>query len=71
MNVGGCVVDEDYCSNLCMTIFDHSDKPFHVSRGDRVAQLICQKICYPDLEEVEELDDIECGKNGLGSTGCN
>jgi len=54
-----------------MTIFDHSDKPFHVSRGDRVAQLICQKICYPDLEEVEELDDIECGKNGLGSTGCN
>jgi len=47
------VVDEDYRGNLGVVLFNHSDKPFNVSRGDRIAQLICQRICYPELEEVK------------------
>jgi dUTP pyrophosphatase len=50
INEGGGVVDEDYHGNLCMILFNRSDKPFHIYRGDRVAQLICQKIFCPDLE---------------------
>lgn len=26
---------------------------FPVKKGDRVAQLVCERICYPDLEEQE------------------
>ena len=40
-------------------------------RGDRVAQLLCQKIHYPDLGKVQELDNTERGKNGFDSTGRN
>jgi dUTP pyrophosphatase len=61
--VGTGVVDEDYHGNLSMILFNHSDKPFHVSPGDRIAEPICQNIYYPDLEEVQELDDTESGKN--------
>jgi uncharacterized membrane protein len=46
-------VDEDYRGNLGVVLFNHSDKPFIVSRGDRIAQLICQQIYYPELQEVE------------------
>ena len=41
--------------------------PFTVSRGDRIAQLICEKIYYPILEEVKILDITERGERGFGS----
>jgi dUTP pyrophosphatase len=44
INVGCGVVDEDFQGNLSMILFNHSDKPFHIHRGDRVAQLICQRF---------------------------
>lgn len=69
IDVGAGVVDEDYRGNIGVVLFNHSDKPFNVSRGDRIAQLICQQIYYPELEEVKELDDTERGKDGFGSTG--
>lgn len=47
------VVDEDYRGNLGVVLFNHSDQPFNISYGDRIAQLICQKIYYPELQEVE------------------
>jgi len=71
INVGGGVVDEDFHGNLSMILFKHSDNPFHIHRGDRVAQIICQKIFYPDLGEVKELNENERGNNGFGSTGRN
>ena len=42
-----------------------------VSKGDRVAQLICERIYYPDIEEVSQLTDTERGAGGYGSTGKN
>jgi dUTP pyrophosphatase len=54
-----------------MVIFNHSDKPFNVSRGDCITQLIGEQICYPELEEVKELDDTERGKDEFDSTGRN
>ena len=40
---------------MAVILFNHSDKPFVINRGDRVAQLICEKIYYPVLEEEEVL----------------
>ena len=39
--------------------------------GERVAQLICEKIEYPETCEVQALGDIERDTGGFGSTGRN
>jgi dUTP pyrophosphatase len=40
-----------------------------VKKGDRIAQFICERIVYPELEEVDDLDDTERSAGGFGSTG--
>uniref|UniRef100_A0A034VXR2 Deoxyuridine 5'-triphosphate nucleotidohydrolase n=1 Tax=Bactrocera dorsalis TaxID=27457 RepID=A0A034VXR2_BACDO len=69
IDVGAGVVDEDYRGNLGVVLFNHSDEDFEVKRGDRIAQFICERIFYPELEEVDKLDDTERGAGGFGSTG--
>ncbi|GFY57760.1 deoxyuridine 5'-triphosphate nucleotidohydrolase, partial [Trichonephila inaurata madagascariensis] len=71
IDVGAGVVDEDYRGNLGVVLFNFGSEPFKVMKGDRIAQFICEKISYPELEEVENLDDTERGKGGFGSTGTN
>lgn len=51
-NLAG-VVDEDYRGILKVVLFNHSDTDFEVKAGDRIAQLICERIYYPDIEEVK------------------
>ena len=53
IDVGGGVVDTDYRGNVGVVLYNHSDLPFTVSRGDRIAQLICEQIYYPAFEEEE------------------
>lgn len=50
-------------------LFNHSDNDFKVLPGDRIAQLICEKIAYPEIQEVESLNTTERGAGGFGSTG--
>ncbi|XP_033844564.1 deoxyuridine 5'-triphosphate nucleotidohydrolase, mitochondrial [Periophthalmus magnuspinnatus] len=71
IDVGAGVVDEDYRGNVGVVLFNFNKEPFEVKKGDRVAQLVCEKICYPDLEELETLDETERGAGGFGSTGRN
>lgn len=40
-----------------------------MSKGDRVAQLILERIATPEVVEVENLDDTARGAGGYGSTG--
>lgn len=40
-----------------------------MKRGDRIAQLILERISMADAVEVEELADTERGSGGFGSTG--
>lgn len=69
IDVGAGVVDEDYRGNLGVVLFNHSDLDFEVKKGDRIAQFICERIFYPELEEVKSLTDTERGAGGFGSTG--
>lgn len=52
-----------------MVLYNHGDKEFKITPGDRVAQLICEKIVYPDIQEVDTLKDTDRGDGGFGSTG--
>ena len=44
-------------------------EPFAVQRGDRIAQLVIQKVEYVEWEEVAELDSTSRDAFGFGSTG--
>uniref|UniRef100_A0A8C5WEA9 Deoxyuridine 5'-triphosphate nucleotidohydrolase n=1 Tax=Leptobrachium leishanense TaxID=445787 RepID=A0A8C5WEA9_9ANUR len=71
IDVGAGVIDEDYRGNVGVVMFNFGKEPFVVTKGDRVAQLICERIVYPDLHEVKVLDGTERGDGGFGSTGKN
>ncbi|KAG7189126.1 hypothetical protein KM043_008694 [Ampulex compressa] len=71
IDVGAGVIDADYRGNVKVVLFNHSNEDFKVSPGDRVAQLICEKISYPELQEVDNLNDTDRGEGGFGSTGQN
>lgn len=71
IDVGAGVIDADYRGNVGVVLFNHSNEPFKISPGDRIAQLICEKIIYPELQEVNNLDNTDRGDGGFGSTGKN
>ena len=64
-------MDEDYRGNVGVVMFNHAETEFVVKKGDRIAQLVCEKIAYPDIEVMESLDNTERGEGGFGSTGTN
>ena len=69
IDIEACVIDGDYRGNVGIVIFNHSETDFIIKVGDRVAQLICEKISYPDLQIIDELDEADRDKKGFGSTG--
>lgn len=69
IDVGAGVIDEDYRGNVGVVLFNHAAVPFEIKKGDRIAQLICEQIFYPTIEEVETLSITERGAGGFGSTG--
>jgi deoxyuridine 5'-triphosphate nucleotidohydrolase len=68
---GAGVVDADYRNTIGVILFNHNDEDFEVKKGDRIAQLIFEKIYTPLLEviEADELSETERGMKGFGSTG--
>ena len=80
IDTGAGVVDEDYRGPLKVLLFNHSDVDFQgitfandslilVAEGDRIAQLVLEKIYTPEVVEVESLNETERGVGGFGSTG--
>lgn len=69
IDVGAGVIDADYRGPVGVILFNHSDVDFEVKLGDRIAQLIIEKIVTPEAMEVEDLDDTVRGEGGFGSTG--
>lgn len=45
----------------------HND--IHISKGDRIAQLVIQKVPVVELVETAELSSTDRGDNGFGSSG--
>ncbi|KAF7847989.1 hypothetical protein BT93_L2386 [Corymbia citriodora subsp. variegata] len=69
IDVGAGVIDADYRGPVGVILFNHSDADFQVKAGDRIAQLIIEKIMTPDVLEVKDLDSTLRGEGGFGSTG--
>ena len=63
------VIDSDYRGELKVGLVNISDKPFTVSNGERIAQLVIAPVIVPEVVEVNELDETERAAGGFGSTG--
>ncbi|OAD71685.1 hypothetical protein PHYBLDRAFT_57807 [Phycomyces blakesleeanus NRRL 1555(-)] len=69
LDTGAGVIDADYRGPLGVVMFNFSKEDYQVKVGDRVAQLILERIFTPEVVEVEELDMTVRGHNGYGSSG--
>ncbi|KAL2651623.1 hypothetical protein R1flu_019751 [Riccia fluitans] len=69
IDVGAGVIDADYRGPLGVILFNHSDVDFPIKAGDRIAQLILERIITPEVMEVDDLDSTIRGEGGFGSTG--
>ena len=68
ITTGAGVIDADYRGIVFVLLFNHSDKDLEVKKGDRIAQLILEKIATPEIEQVDSLDETTRGSQGFGST---
>lgn len=74
IDVGAGVIDADYRGNVGVLLFNldfMKNEVFTVKKGDRIAQLVIERIELLELEELESLDDTVRGAGGFGSTGTN
>ena len=62
-------VDADYRGEIGVILFNASDEPFVINRGERIAQMVIAKHERAEFELVESLDDSERGQGGFGHTG--
>ena len=62
-------IDSDYRGVIKIILINHGKDKYFVNRGDRIAQLVIQKIFQPILLEIKELDNTKRGKGGFGHTG--
>jgi len=64
-------VDAGYRGEILVTLINTSDVDFEIRRGDRIAQLIFQKVERATFVAVAELPQSERGATGFGSSGTN
>ncbi|KZZ95943.1 DeoxyUTP pyrophosphatase, dUTPase subfamily [Moelleriella libera RCEF 2490] len=69
IDTGAGVIDADYRGPVKILLFNHAETDFDVKEGDRVAQLVIERIYTPEVVEVQELEETVRGAGGFGSTG--
>ncbi|KAL3809807.1 hypothetical protein ACHAXA_010390 [Cyclostephanos tholiformis] len=69
IDTGAGVVDADYRGPVGVVLFNFGPTDFVVEAGDRIAQLILEKVSMVHAVRVDELSDTVRGEGGFGSTG--
>ena len=63
-------VDAGYRGEIRVTLLNtDAAQPVRLGRGDRIAQLVVQRVAVPVFHEVERLPGSARGDGGFGSTG--
>jgi dUTP pyrophosphatase len=63
------VGDSGYRGEYKIVLINLSSENYEIKKGQKIAQLLIQKIETPEVEEVSELSETSRGKGGFGSTG--
>jgi dUTP pyrophosphatase len=62
-------IDADYRGEVKVLLINLGSEPFAIERGERIAQVVFQRVPQISLSEVEELPDTLRGAGGFGHTG--
>lgn len=62
-------IDADYRGEVKVLLINLGQEPFAINRGERIAQIVFQRVPQVTLEEVSELSDTVRGSGGFGHTG--
>ena len=63
------VIDSDYRGEVRVVLVNHGRQPFAIEPGDRIAQLVLQKVERAVFTAASELAGSVRGEGGFGSTG--
>jgi dUTP pyrophosphatase len=63
------VVDSGYRGEVKVCLHNTTKEPYHIERGDRIAQMLIQEAPNFIQHVVHELDSTNRGDGGFGSTG--
>ncbi len=64
-------IDSDYRGEIKIILINLSSERQVINPGDRIAQMIVQKVDKAEFEEVEILNETERAAGGFGHTGKN
>jgi len=62
-------IDSDYRGIVKVILINLGEEDFNIQRGDRIAQLVIQKIFFPNFKFVETLGKTKRGEGGFGHSG--
>ena len=62
-------IDSDYRGEIKAIMINLAKEPFIIKRGERIAQIVFNKIEIASIEIATSIDDTERGSGGFGSTG--
>lgn len=64
------LIDAHYRGELKVVAVNlDAHEPIHIERGERIAQLVIQRVPIVRLVEVDRLDETDRGEGGFGSSG--
>ena len=69
LHVLGGVIDGSYRGEWGVVLTNLGREPYHIEKGERVAQAIFVKREQPPINQVEYLSESDRGEKGFGSTG--
>lgn len=65
-------IDSDYTGQIGVILINHGKTQFTIKEGDRIAQMVINKVeqlNWVPVNNLEALGETERGQNGFGSTG--
>ena len=62
-------IDSDYRGEVMIPVINLGKASYTIRRGDRIAQMIINRICRPHIAVVEQLEETERNTGGFGHTG--
>jgi len=62
-------IDADYRGEIKIILINLGTDVFHISPGDRIAQMVIAPVVQVEWEETDLLQGTERGSGGFGSTG--
>ena len=69
LDCGAGVIDSHYRGEIKVLLFNHSDNEIFIQSGDRIAQLIIQKVEAVKFITSNQLSETIRNTDGFGSTG--